>query len=660
MTRARVGRTHHRACARPFRAALPLAILPALVALAFAATVHAGSLAVYGRLPRLENLALSPDGSRISFVRTEENDRLVVVYSLAEHTTLRGVRVGDHKLRSIQWADNEHLLLVTSMTTVPLGFVGPSSEWFQMHVYDVRSGKLYQVPGGDPIRGTDVMNVIHGRVMIRRANDRTMLFIPGLQKTSELAPALIRVDLDTHSSHLIRPGRVGSLGWIVDAAGEIAAEETYDQSNGHWRIFIRQDGHMREVASGSEPIEYPRLLGFGPTADTLLLQKVEEGDPVWRLLSLKDGSIGPPMAERKTLDEPIENRLTNRMVGGVHVGDSTEYVFFDPGLESAWNTVLNTFPGERVRLESASANFRKVIARVEGDRDGYVFSLVDLDAHRATVLGDVYDGVSKPYEVRRIDYAAGDGLRIPAYLTLPRGKPAKNLPLIVLPHGGPAARDTADFNWWVQALADQGYAVLQPNFRGSAVSSAFINKGFGEWGRRMQTDLSDGVRYVAGEGIADRARVGIVGGSYGGYAALAGVSLDPGVYRCAVSVAGIADLRSMLKWVNEVQRRNSNWTQRYWDRFIGVSGPDDPALDAISPIRHLDAIQVPVLLIHGRDDTVVPFEQSQVMYDALRQRKKDVQLLALKGEDHWLSRSGTRLQMLEASVAFLHACNPPD
>jgi dipeptidyl aminopeptidase/acylaminoacyl peptidase len=138
------------------------------------------------------------------------------------------------------------------------------------------------------------------------------------------------------------------------------------------------------------------------------------------------------------------------------------------------------------------------------------------------------------------------------------------------------------------------------------------------------------------------------------------VSLDPSVYRCAVSVAGIADLRSMLKWVNEVQRRNSNWTQRYWDRFIGVSGPDDPALEAISPIRHLDAIQVPVLLIHGRDDTVVPFEQSQVMYDALRKRKKDVQLLALKGEDHWLSRSGTRLQMLEASVAFLRACTPPE
>jgi dipeptidyl aminopeptidase/acylaminoacyl peptidase len=116
----------------------------------------------------------------------------------------------------------------------------------------------------------------------------------------------------------------------------------------------------------------------------------------------------------------------------------------------------------------------------------------------------------------------------------------------------------------------------------------------------------------------------------------------------------------MLKWVNEMRGRSSNRTQRYWDRFMGVSGPDDPAVEAISPIRHVNAITVPVLLIHGKDDTVVPFEQSQLMYDALKGANKDVQLVKLKDEDHWLSRSRTRLQMLEASVAFLRAHNPLD
>jgi dipeptidyl aminopeptidase/acylaminoacyl peptidase len=235
------------------------------------------------------------------------------------------------------------------------------------------------------------------------------------------------------------------------------------------------------------------------------------------------------------------------------------------------------------------------------------------------------------------------------------------LPLIVLPHGGPAARDTADFDWWSQALADQGYAVLQPNYRGSSLNRHHLEAGFGQWGRKMQTDLSDGVRYLAKEGIIDPARVCIVGGSYGGYAALAGATIDPGVYRCAVSVAGLSDLKRMLQFTNDKHLYGGPEADlRYLDRFLGVKGPDDPALDAISPIKHVDDIKAPVLLIHGHDDTVVPFEQSQVMYDAMRHAGKDVQLVELAHEDHWLSKSETRLQMLQASVQFLRAHNPPN
>jgi dipeptidyl aminopeptidase/acylaminoacyl peptidase len=219
--------------------------------------------------------------------------------------------------------------------------------------------------------------------------------------------------------------------------------------------------------------------------------------------------------------------------------------------------------------------------------------------------------------------------------------------------------DTAEFDWWSQALADQGYAVLRPNYRGSNVNVPLMQAGFGEWGRKMQTDLSDGVAYLAKEGIINPARVCIVGASYGGYAALAGVSLQPTVYRCAVSVAGISDLARMMQWEGRGGLDNSYMT-RYWDRYWGVSGRNDPALDAISPIKHVDAIRAPVLLIHGRDDTVVPFEQSQIMFDALRSRKKDVELTTLNKGDHWLSQTASRLQMLQATVAFLRAHNPPD
>jgi len=188
-----------------------------------------------------------------------------------------------------------------------------------------------------------------------------------------------------------------------------------------------------------------------------------------------------------------------------------------------------------------------------------------------------------------------------------------------------------------------------------------MSAGFGQWGRKMQTDLSDGVRHLAKEGLIDPARVCIAGASYGGYAALAGATLDPGVYRCAVSVGGLSDQKRWLRWENEqAGGRKKNEAQRYWDRFLGVSGPDDPALDAISPIKHVSTETVPILLIHGKDDTVVPFDQSKVMYDALRDANKDAELVTLKEEDHWLSRGATRLQMLEASVAFLRAHNPPD
>jgi dipeptidyl aminopeptidase/acylaminoacyl peptidase len=171
----------------------------------------------------------------------------------------------------------------------------------------------------------------------------------------------------------------------------------------------------------------------------------------------------------------------------------------------------------------------------------------------------------------------------------------------------------------------------------------------------MQTDLSDGVRYLPAAGTIDAKRVCIVGASYGGYAALAGATLDPGVYRCAVSVAGISDLRHFVAWS---LRQHDVSTQRYFDRFVGAKGPTDPRLDEISPADHIGAATPPILLIHGKDDTVVPFEQSQNMVDAMRRAGKPVDLEVLRQEDHWLSHGETRLQMLQATMTFVEKHNP--
>ncbi|HUN25626.1 MAG TPA: alpha/beta fold hydrolase [Steroidobacteraceae bacterium] len=632
----------------------------AAVAGLHAAVGYAAPLEVYGRLPSLEDVALSPSGSRIAMVHTSGDSRTIVIGSLTERKAIAGVRVGNEKLRSIEWADDDHLLITTSVTTLPFGFLGSDHEWYLLQDYDVKRSRIRPLPERLHDESVRIMNVISGNVMVRRIDGHTVLFIPGMYVSGASLPALFRYDLDTGGERLVREGYLATRGWLVDGSGEIAAEEDYAERGQRWSIKIRRGGILQPAASGEAGIEVPDLMGFGPTSDTLLVQSLENGDPVWRLLSMTDGTFGPPMAERRTLETPIEDPTTHRLVGGVHVEDAHLYVFFDPNTEARWESIVEAFPGERVRYVSSADGFAKVVVLVEGTQHGYRYVLVDLDNHSAFSIGDVYQGVTAPLEVRRITYAASDGMEIPAYLTLPPGRPERNLPLVVLPHGGPAERDTAEFDWWSQALADQGYAILRPNYRGSSLSWRFLAAGFGEWGRKMQTDLSDGVHYLAGEGLIDPKRVCIVGASYGGYAALAGVTLQSGVYRCAVSVAGPADLAHMLKWDNQQRGLGDARAIRYWDRFWGVSGASDPRLDAISPIRHVASVDVPVLLIHGRDDTVVPYSQSEEMFQALQDAKKNVRLVTLKHEDHWLTHSDTRLQMLESTVEFLRANDPPD
>ena len=304
-----------------------------------------------------------------------------------------------------------------------------------------------------------------------------------------------------------------------------------------------------------------------------------------------------------------------------------------------------------------------MVLHLDSPTEGPGYALVDLTTHSSQWLGSEHPGLESAdiSPVQPVRFKAADGLPITGYLTLPRGRDAKNLPLVVFPHGGPAARDEPGNDWWAQAMASRGYAVLQVNYRGSeGFGRQFLEAGFGEWGRKMQTDLSDGVRYLAAQGIVDPKRVCIVGASYGGYAALAGATLDQGVYRCAVDVSGPAELAKLVAWGKERDGDEGVAVQRYWLRYMGVSALSDPRLAAISPAEQAAKVSIPILIIHGKDDTVVPFEQSQMMADALAKAGKPYQFVVLNHEDHWLSRGDTRLQMLQATVDFLQKNNPPD
>jgi dipeptidyl aminopeptidase/acylaminoacyl peptidase len=387
---------------------------------------------------------------------------------------------------------------------------------------------------------------------------------------------------------------------------------------------------------------------------------LENSDVIWKPLSLKSGVLGEALSEVRGFDSLARNSRTDRIFGGTPIGSDSQFVFFDSKLQETWEKVQDLFPGELVDLASVSEDFKRMVIVVDGHVHGYGYYLFNAVSWQFVPLGNKYSNLSQIAETRTIHYTAQDGMKIPAFLVLPPGREPKGLPMVVLPHGGPASRDTANFDWWAQALASSGYAVLQSNFRGSDLGWKYISTGFGEWGRKMQTDLSDGVGHLVREGIVDEKRVAIVGASYGGYAALAGATLEPDVYRCAVSLAGISDLVKFYKWIRAETGRRDSVSDRYLDRFLGVSGINDPLLKALSPCNHAADVNIPIMLIHGKDDTVVPFEQSKIMAKALKRAKKPYELVKLKDEDHWLSRSETRLEMLENMVSFLKRYNPPD
>jgi dipeptidyl aminopeptidase/acylaminoacyl peptidase len=622
----------------------------------FAAAADAVPLAMFGRLPSLEDVVISPDGTKIAFVKTNGDARNLAVAALTKAQIVAEARVGDGKLREVEWVDDDNLIVTMSTTSPPpFGFIGPTREWFELINFNISKPKVSPVSFdlGESVR---TFNVVTGDTSLRDVSGRTTLFTRGYCIREGTVPCLFSVAYPERRVRLVDEGWEPDTEWLMDDSGKIAAQLTYHDAKKLWEIKTRKNTHWTLVASGTAAIDTPDLLGFSADGSGILVRFVVNGDPQWKALNLADNSWGAPLAHGAAFAHVVEDRKTGRIIGGVREIGGSEYVFFDNELQAHWNAVLRTFPDERVELESRSDDFSRMVLRVFGRKDGYVYALYDWYSHHATILGKVYDGVAAPAEVREISYRAADGLSIPAFLTLPQGAAEKGLPLVVLPHGGPAAADTMKFDWWAQALAEQGYAVLQPNFRGSILDSRFLEAGFGEWGRKMQTDLSDGVRYLAQQGIIDSKRVCIVGASYGGYAALAGVTVESNVYRCAVSVAGISDLKRFRKWTGATEM---GWNQRYWDRFIGTSDQNDPALLAISPIEHVNAVSVPVLLIHGRDDTVVPFEQSDVMLSALKRAGKCVSLVTMKHEDHWLSHSDTRLQMLQATVDFLKANNPP-
>jgi dipeptidyl aminopeptidase/acylaminoacyl peptidase len=342
-----------------------------------------------------------------------------------------------------------------------------------------------------------------------------------------------------------------------------------------------------------------------------------------------------------------------------YTDDRDRIIWFDPVMKKHQSKLDKALPGEEVWIQSQSRDSGKMIVYSTSSTDPGSYYLFEPAAGSLRRFAGVNDALDTRLltKTNYVQYKARDGLAIPAYLTLPKGRAAKGLPLIILPHGGPyGVRDTPDFNSEVQVLANRGYAVLQPNFRGSeSYGMKFYESGLGQIGRAMQDDLDDGMDWLAKDGIIDPKRVCVVGSSYGGYAALWAVARNPERYRCAASFAGVTDWKSQLKYD---RRFFSNRHAKKWEEK--VTGESEFDLDTVSPMRLASSLSRPVLITHGDNDSNVPYSQFTKYLAAMKKAGKTVDSWTYKDEGHGFNNRLNEKDWYDRLTKFLNEHNPPD
>ena len=629
----------------------------------------------YGKLPALDMVRLSPSGDRYAFVLDDGKARRLYV-ATTDNKPLQVINIGSVKVVGVDWAGDDYVMIQTS-ATVNIGpdFTVSKTELAGTVVLNARTGHFISIFA----KNSNIDHAVMGDYGTAQVNGRWYGYFAGLTLMEDhngypqhtnvqeignvdvFVPDLYRVDLETGAASLIARGEGPDPSWLVGPSGDVIARSIYNSRTGDWRVMVGGFGG-RELASGRDKFGGVDLLGLSRTADSVLVSRYNENN---------DGTIteeiplsgGPPktVLAADSTDSTLEDPRTRLWIGLRAGGDEATETFFSPLMQARIVGTRKAFPAHRVKLTSWNQDFNRMIVFTSGDDDSGTYWFVDIDKHSANPMGQDYPTVTSNNvgPVRMIDYKAADGLELQGVLTLPPGREAKALPLIVMPHGGPWARDYPRFDYWAQAFASRGYAVFQPNFRSSTgYGPKIYEAGYGELGRKAQTDISDGAAELARQGIVDPKRACIVGWSYGGYAAQAGVTLQHGLYRCAVSMAGVSDMAKQLKYTEDEAGPESA-AARVWSLFLGVK-TDWGALRDISPVAQASRADAPILLIHGNDDTVVPIAQSDEMEKALKVAGKPVERVTLKGADHWLLEEDTRVAMLKASVAFVQKYNPAD
>ncbi|MGH7026277.1 alpha/beta hydrolase family protein [Brevundimonas sp.] len=594
--------------------------------------------------------ALSPAGDRVAVLRNiGENGarRLAVeVVDAADPTgPRRVVPIGDQEVETLAWANDRRVLMrlaipVTAGGTVSIGSK-LASRTVDLHSrrmisVDLDTGGAVVLFGNERNRQRESLNL--GAVVDYLPNDPDHVLMAAREYSGRLA--LHRVSVYTGRASLVDAGNTNTLTWATRDGVPVMRIDTNARGS-MFNIFVRAGAQGSWKRVWRQSIEQARSFFWIAATDrpgVALVAARLDGEDVMSIrdLDLETLEFGPPKASRPGLD--ISDYMLDAkgdFMGALFFAPRAQYDFVDADMAPHHLAMNRFFDDEcNVVLGTADAARNRFVVYATGPREPGAWYLYDKAARNFEYLGSrTQMETDRLGPTETLAVPTRDGATIEAFLTAPPSR--KPGPLIALVHGGPEVRDTYDWDREAQALAAQGWWVVQPNFRGSGgFGKAFAREGYRRWGERMQEDVEDAVAHAVRTRGLDADRVAIMGTSYGGYAALMGAVRRPDLYKTAISICGVGDLGDMLDHERRDDDSPDGYVYRLWADRIGDPQSDAAMIEAASPRRRADEIACPVLLVHGEDDAVVPVHQSRRMHDALRAAGKTVDYVEVTGAGH--------------------------
>ena len=619
------------------------------------------SLSDYAASPEVSMVNISPSGDRIAYRQKNDKGDVAVVYSLKENKIIEAFSLEETNPEYMEFVSDDKLIIRAGKQSKIPGYRG-EGELTSAYVLHIDSGKIHQLLTAG--NGIFLGQFGLGRVFGISGDGKSLLMPAYVGEYHDQTPkySLVKANLNKKRKPKVAyGGSDNSIGFIVDANGEVIADERYNERSNKYQIFSLASGKKKEIYSKISSVHPIRMIGVSEDYKSAIVtaSNSDSDSTAYYKLDLLTGEFSDPLFKKEGADvESSISDINQRVFGVRYSGFYPTYEFSDSKLHARIENLLEKLKHHSVYLISWTPDWKKIVVYVEGNSIVGDYFIVD-EKNQLQFIASTRRQIATEdiNPVATYTFEASDGMKIPTLLTIPVDKLEKmeNLPAIMLPHGGPQSYDTLGFDYQAQALATEGYLVIQPQFRGSdGFGVNHTLAGHGEIGKKMQQDLVDAINSLTRKKYIDPSRVCIVGSSYGGYAALAGGAFDSDLYKCIVSINGVTDFPKMIS-TDKSDYGNKSWIVSYWGKFItGSEDYDKDRLKEVSPSYHAENFKAPVLLIHGEEDLVVNIDQSKKMYRKLKSAKKEVEFIKLKDENHHLINLETRKQALKATIDFVN------